>query len=131
MILNVTKNHLVGMGWMSHCWCVLFTSVFVSAFRKEFPYSFCLPNLNYFISITCSEDKVASGYGRTINPKPEATFIHAHSIDRTSHLQVGLFISLSGPPIVDKDGCLPFCFDIINIVLCGCTTSLKYFIQYC
>ena len=114
---------------MSHGWCVLFTSVFVSAVEMSSQTRTFLPNLNYFISITCSENKVASRYGRRINPNPEATFVHAHSIDRTSHLQVGLFISLSGPPIVDKDGCSPFCFDIINIVLCGCTTRLNYLLN--
>ena len=44
--------------------------------------------MNYFISLTCPENKVASRHCRRISPSPGAAFVHTHPNDRTLLLQV-------------------------------------------
>ena len=121
------KGYFVGMGWMSHGWCVLFTSVFVSAIERSSHTLSCLPNLNYFISITCPDNKFTSGHGRRISPSPGAAFVHAHPIDRTSHLQVwGVLIIVIGLQYLIKMVDLPFCLATSLIILYCFTASMNY-----
>ena len=90
----------------------------------------CLPNLNYFISITCPDNKFTSGHGRRISPSPGAAFVHAHPIDRTSHLQVwGVHIIVIGLQSLIKMVDLPFYLAISLIILYCFTASMNYWLN--